>query len=270
MKKKFGICACGEIGRQAIRLFENDKESLKFVLLDKSDFWKQNDKLLAILSEYPNTAVEYYENDSQLLSLINDDVDAVILAFWSKLIKGEVLAAPKYGYINLHTSYLPYGKGKHPHCWSILDETSYGATIMKINQGLDTGGILFQKTVEKDWTDTGKSLYFKSMRAMGELLREHKEDILSLELNEHEQSGEGTIHKGSELETVSKIELDEEYTARRLLNILRAKSFMPFPAAWFEEDGKEYEVRILIEEKKEKKDGFDYDAILSEYETENM
>lgn len=194
--------------------------------------------------------------------------DAVVLAFWGGgVIRDELLNAPKFGFINLHTSYLPYGKGKHPHYWSIVDEKPYGVTIMKIDSGLDTGQIIFQKEIEVSWPDTGKTLYFKAMQAMSELLTEKRDEILNLHFDLVGQTESGTFHYEKELEQNSRIVLDQEYTARNLLNIIRARTFRPFPAAYFTDSGKKYEVTVQIKEVTEdfSNADSDYDSIMCDY-----
>ncbi len=42
------------------------------------------------------------------------------------------------------------------------------------------------------------------------------------------------------------IDLDKSYKARDLLNIIRARTFYPHPAAYFVDGGEKYEVRIDI------------------------
>jgi methionyl-tRNA formyltransferase len=56
----------------------------------------------------------------------------------------------------------------------------------------------------------------------------------------------GSFHRGAELETASRIDLDASYRARDLLNLLRARTFPPHPAAWFVDDGVRYVVRVAI------------------------
>ena len=62
-----------------------------------------------------------------------------------------------------------------------------------------------------------------------------------------------TFHKRSELDKTSEIKLNKEYKARDLLNLIRARTFPPFPAAWFQDKGQKYEVRIKITKRKNKK-----------------
>ena len=56
----------------------------------------------------------------------------------------------------------------------------------------------------------------------------------------------GSFHHSSELISASHIKLDNLYTARNLLNMLRAKTFEGYSGCWFEDDGERYEVTISI------------------------
>ncbi len=245
MKYNFAVFACGDVGIASVRLFREQKDRLRLVVLDSADFWNKNKNILQELQTYTNTRVIFYTNDNELKKELYG-IDAVILAYWGRLIKDSLLGIPRYGYINLHTSYLPFGKGKHSHFWSIVEDTPYGVSIMKIDAGLDTGEIIYQREISKSWLDTGKSLYFKGIQAMEELLEEKKEALLNLDFTLKQQTEKGTFHFGREIEERSQIYLDRKYTAKELLNILRARTFAPFPAAYFIEDGQRYEVRINI------------------------
>lgn len=59
-----------------------------------------------------------------------------------------------------------------------------------------------------------------------------------------ERSGERTFHYGREIDDNSMIILEKNYTARNFLNILRARTFRSFPAAYFINKEKKYEVTI--------------------------
>ena len=47
---------------------------------------------------------------------------------------------------------------------------------------------------------------------------------------------------------VSEIKLEDNYKARNLLNILRARTFLPHPSAYFYDNGKKYSIKIMITE----------------------
>ncbi len=245
MDYKFAVFAYGDVGLAAVKIFRDRKEQLKFVLLDRENFWNKNQLIIEELKNYPDTEIVYYEEEEDLIEKCKG-LDIVILAWWGRIIKGRLLETPRHGFINLHTSFLPYGKGKHPHYWSLVEEKPYGVTIMKIDAGLDTGAIIYQREIEKSWEDTGKSLYFRGIRTMCDLLEEKSEELLNLQFEEKAQEGEGTFHFGKEINEDSVIHLEEEYRARDLLNKMRARTFEPFPAAYFMEDGDKYEVRVSI------------------------
>lgn len=90
------------------------------------------------------------------------DADIFVVAAYGKILSKEILEIPKYGCINAHASLLPKYRGAAPIQWSIIDgEKSTGITIMQMDEGLDTGDMLFTKEVEISDDDTADSLYDK-------------------------------------------------------------------------------------------------------------
>ena len=61
-----------------------------------------------------------------------------------------------------------------------------------------------------------------------------------------QNTSEGSFHFNKELHLASKIELDQMYSGKEILNLIRAKNFPPHPGAWFESDNEVYEVSITI------------------------
>ena len=52
--------------------------------------------------------------------------------------------------INIHPSYLPYGRGIYPILWAIYKNQPHGYSIHKINEGIDTGPVYFRKVIKFD------------------------------------------------------------------------------------------------------------------------
>jgi methionyl-tRNA formyltransferase len=97
-------------------------------------------------------------------------------------------------------SFLPYNRGAHPIFWAFYDENECGITIHELDEGIDTGPIIFQKKVEIDerkYTFSGAHKRLKS--EIEELFIENIDEILNLRWKAVKQSEEGTIHKKSEL-----------------------------------------------------------------------
>ncbi len=78
------------------------------------------------------------------------DYDLIISFGYLHILKGDFLNSVLCPVINLHISYLPYNKGAHPNFWSFYDNTPSGVTIHLIDEGIDTGAIIYQKYVNFD------------------------------------------------------------------------------------------------------------------------
>lgn len=171
------------------------------------------------------------------------------------LLKPEFLSLLPRGCLNLHPAFLPFNRGAHPNVWSIVDRTPAGVTLHYIDEGVDTGDIVCQKQVLVAPTDTGESLYHKLERAGLELLHEAWPAIHSGQIKRTPQSRlSGTSHKAGDISQIDEIDLEKNYQAEDLLSILRARTFPPYPGAFFRNKGRKVYVRIQLEEESDGND----------------
>jgi folate-dependent phosphoribosylglycinamide formyltransferase PurN len=98
---------------------------------------------------------------------------------YAPIIKHPVTATYARRIINLHPTFLPYGKGIFPNFWSFFEGAPKGVSIHFIDEGIDTGDILFQKHVEYSEKDTLRSFYDKLLAETESLFFEHWEDIVT-------------------------------------------------------------------------------------------
>ena len=62
----------------------------------------------------------------------------------------EILDLPKFGSINVHSSLLPKYRGAAPINWSIINgDKTTGVTIMKMDEGMDTGDIILSNEIKE-------------------------------------------------------------------------------------------------------------------------
>lgn len=102
------------------------------------------------------------KEDSAISKLKEFDADIFVVAAYGKILSKEILEMPKYGCVNVHASLLPKYRGAAPIQWSIIDgEKLTGVTIMQMDEGLDTGDMLFKAVVEIGDNDTADILYDK-------------------------------------------------------------------------------------------------------------
>jgi methionyl-tRNA formyltransferase len=75
--------------------------------------------------------------------------DLIVIYQMTSLLKKEIFSIPRFGAINLHPSFLPRYRGPNPWFWTYYNmETEGGVTIHFIDEGEDTGDIIYQSSFE--------------------------------------------------------------------------------------------------------------------------
>lgn len=174
-----------------------------------------------------------------------------VSAFFGHILRPEVLGLFSAGVVNIHPAYLPYNRGAFPNVWSIIDQTPAGVTLHYIDVGVDTGDLIAQRKVVTLPTDTGGSLYGRLEQACVDLFEETWPLIAAGDANRRAQPGhEGTSHRMKDVDAIDEIDLDATYTARDLINLLRARTFPPHAGAYFlEKDSRVYlRLQLLTED----------------------
>ena len=91
-----------------------------------------------------------------------------IMAFVTDIVPMEMINYPILGTIQYHPSLLPLHRGPSSINWPIINgESTTGLTIFWPDNGLDTGPVLMQKTVEITTKETLGDLYFKKLFPLG-------------------------------------------------------------------------------------------------------
>lgn len=99
--------------------------------------------------------------------------DLIAVAAYGKFLPDEMLAYPKVGCINVHSSLLPKFRGSAPINWAILTgETVTGVTIMHMAHDMDAGDIILQRETPIDPEETADALYDRLAVMGGELVVE--------------------------------------------------------------------------------------------------
>lgn len=155
------------------------------------------------------------------------------------------------GVLNLHPSYLPYNRGQYPNVWSIVEGTPAGVSLHYIDSGIDTGDVVARTAVEVRPTDTGETLYRRLESEMVNIFKETWPSVRRGDAPRKAQGpGAGTYHRTGDVEAIDEIDLDATYRAGDLINLLRARTFPPYPGAYFRtEEGKVFlRLQLLREE----------------------
>ena len=110
-----------------------------------------------------------YKNSKQIQNQLRETAQSFgfgFLVWWPDIIENELIKTSTFGFINTHPSYLPYCRGKNYNFWAIVDEAPFGVTLHMVDDGIDTGDIIFQKKIMYDWVDNGETLFSKAQKEM--------------------------------------------------------------------------------------------------------
>jgi methionyl-tRNA formyltransferase len=114
--------------------------------------------------------------------------DLIVVAAFGQILRPAVLDLPKYGCVNVHASLLPRWRGAAPIQAAILHgDDLTGATIMRMDPGVDTGPILSQKTISITNQDTAGYLSVRLSLLGAELLLETLPGYLSSKITPRSQ-----------------------------------------------------------------------------------
>jgi methionyl-tRNA formyltransferase len=163
----------------------------------------------------------------------SEKVDLLLNVHSLFVIKGEIVAAPRYGSYNLHPGPLPRYAGLNAPSWAIYrGERSHGVTLHRMLAGIDTGSIAYQALFDIDDNDTGFSVSAKCIKFGMELIKKlldaatmGTDQIPAIEQDFalREYFSRGTPEDGW---------LDWSRPAREVFNFVRAADYSPFQSPW--------------------------------------
>jgi len=129
-----------------------------------------------------------------------DALDLVVLHGYRHIIPADVIAQSGTRIVNLHSSFLPFNRGAHPIFWCFYDGTPCGVTIHDVDDGLDTGPIIAQRTVDIDpWKMTFEDAHRMMRDELESLLWVELDAIVSGRTMPRAQLGDGTLHRVADL-----------------------------------------------------------------------
>lgn len=115
-----------------------------------------------------------------------------VLADYGQIVPPAVLAIPAHGILNVHPSALPRHRGATPIPATIASGDSIAAvTLIRMDEGLDTGPVVAQETWALDGTETAETLEAEAARRGADLLRRTLGPWLAGEIEPAPQAGVG-------------------------------------------------------------------------------
>lgn len=170
--------------------------------LDKSSkrvlFLGYTPEQTSLVDELVNANCEVWHTQEKIETTVG--FDFVISFGYKHILNKIIIESSKAPIINLHISYLPWNRGAHPNFWSFFDSSPSGVSIHLIDEGVDTGPILFQRNVnfEKDVV-TFSQAYKQLIQEIESLFKENINKIIIGDYKPIPQVGKGSYHKVADL-----------------------------------------------------------------------
>jgi methionyl-tRNA formyltransferase len=185
--------------------------------------------------------VEQPESDKDLLSVLSASGSRIgLVVAYGRLLTPEALASLPMGFLNVHFSLLPRWRGAAPVERAIAHgDTMTGVTLMKIDEGLDTGPVVAERSTAISDDDTGGSLTARLAHMGAVLVDDTLPGYLSGSRKPVPQITAGASHAAK----LTKIDaqITGEMSVDSVHRIVRA--FAPRPGAWMATD--DGSIRVL-------------------------
>ncbi|MEK9657135.1 MAG: methionyl-tRNA formyltransferase [bacterium] len=244
-----GYFADGPWSHRAFEKIIKDKYlNIKFICVR----YDTKDETLKKYSEQYNIAYLKHQdiNSQEFISVIKGyNCDLYVSMSFNQIFKNQIINLPRLKTINCHAGKLPYYRGRNILNWALInDEMEFGITVHYMDEGVDTGDIILQKTFEITDQDDYSSL----------LRVAHKECAIALyETLEFFKSGPVPRLKQNDIDPIgfycsARIIGDEKInwnqSSRQLFNFIRAIC-RPGPEARAFLKSKEMKINKAIEVK---------------------
>ncbi len=133
--------------------------------------------------------------------LRNNKVEFIVSYGYGFILKPDIIEAYKKKSINLHISYLPWGRGRSPLFWDLIEGNPKGVTIHYLDEGIDTGDIIAQERLAFElFDDTFRVCFSMLQRAVEQLFYRRWWSIRNGRCSSYKQTGGGSYHAPNDME----------------------------------------------------------------------
>lgn len=187
---RIGYFADGPWSHNALlKLLEEQYIKVLFIC---SRFDNQDEILGQLANEYSIPFLNHQNiNSEEFISLIKKfDCNLFVSMSFNQIFKKEILEIPFFKTINCHAGKLPFYRGRNILNWVLInDEKEFGITAHYVDEGIDTGDIILQKTFPISDMDDYNSLLQISHDKCAEVLVDslkiiQNDNVISIKQNE--------------------------------------------------------------------------------------
>ncbi|MFB2118245.1 methionyl-tRNA formyltransferase [Parapedobacter sp. 2B3] len=222
-KLKIGYFADGPWSHRAFELLAKDDSIKICFIVPRSDTKDMtllnyaNEYSIPYLTEVRVNSVEFYEKASYF------KCDLFVSMSFNQIFRPKIASLPRCGTINCHAGKLPFYRGRNILNWALInDEKEFGITVHFIDEGIDTGDIILQRTFPIADHDDYATLLQVAHTECANILYEA---VSLFNKDEVGRTAQGTIHPIGMYcgqRNIGDERIDWNQTSRDLFNFIRA------------------------------------------------
>jgi methionyl-tRNA formyltransferase len=221
---------------------------MKILVISDNTFIKE--KIIEIFKS-KNTKCDLFESkdlnfkNNLFIDYLISEYKLIISAHCKKIFPKKLVESTRC--INLHPGYNPYNRGWFPQVFSILNKLPLGATIHEMDEGLDSGDIIFQEEVPISNSDDSLSLYNKVLQKEINLFQNNFDKIIEGSYKKTRPKSKGNLNLKKDFDNLCKLDLNNIGTMGEHIDLLRALSHGDFENAYFlDKENKKIKVKIEL------------------------
>jgi methionyl-tRNA formyltransferase len=239
MTLKIGYFADGIWAHRAFELINEDNRfNISFICVryDSGDLVLEN-----LAATYNIDLVKHPRVSSKdfLNSIDKYNCDLFVSMSFNQIFKKKFIEFPPLGTINCHAGKLPFYRGRNILNWVLInDEDEFGITVHYVDEGIDTGDIILQRSFPISDDDNYSTLLMRAQSGCAEVLFDSLELIYEDKATPIKQN---TIHPTGMycvMRMVGDEIIDWSRTSREIFNLIRGIC-PPGPGARSELNGRE-------------------------------
>jgi methionyl-tRNA formyltransferase len=233
------LLANNRLGARVATWLASTEAEIVGIVLHPDERRRFGEEIAAASSEAPVFNAEQLGEQATLDAIRQLRPQLGLSVLFGYLLEQPLLGVFPSGCINLHPALLPYNRGAFPNVWPLLDGSPAGTTLHYVDEGIDTGDIVAQRSVLVEPVDTSETLHQRLEDASFELLRDTWPALRDGRAGRTPQVAEaGSFHRTKDVERIDEIVLDRRYSGRELIDLLRARTFADHSGAYVVRDGR--------------------------------
>jgi len=161
-----------------------------FLIYNKILFKKSKNRINSIKKEnglisdlYPKEIFKKVAsiNNQETIKILLKNQPDIIIVNGTRIVSKKVLNAIDAVFINIHAGITPEYRGVHGGYWSLVnkDQNNCGVTVHLVDEGIDTGGVLYQDNIKTNELDDFNTYPYLQLSKAIRLVKKAIKDVKS-------------------------------------------------------------------------------------------